>query len=129
MAAAATGPQLTGVQKAAILLIALGDQASAELLKRLDDEEVQSVSNAIAGLPAISPEQAEAVLEEFHSRTADAGRLGHGGVAYAKRILTTAFGPDGSKRHLERLPDLPGKGSGSHPLQRLEPQLLARFVR
>jgi len=90
---------------------------------------VQMVSNAIANLPSISVEHAELVLEEFRSMTADAVQVGHGGVAYAKRMLTNAFGPEGSKKHLERLPEGSGKGSHSHELQRAEPQLLARFVR
>jgi flagellar motor switch protein FliG len=130
MAASALAPAMTGLQKSAILLIALGDQASAELLKRLDDEEVQLVSNAIASLPAVSPEQAQAVLEEFLSVTQNARHVGHGGVDYAARILTAAFGSERSRKHLERLPSLSAKGSDSNEqLQRVDPQLLARFVR
>jgi flagellar motor switch protein FliG len=129
MAASAPLPHLTGVQKSAILLIALGEQGSAELLKHLSEDEVQMVSNAIASLPTISAEQAETVLEEFRSIAADAVQVGHGGVAYAKRMLTNAFGPERSKKHLERLPEASGKGSHSRELQRVEPQLLARFVR
>ncbi len=129
MAASAGLPQLTGVQKSAILLIALGDQGSAELLKHLSEEEVQMVSNAIASLPTISAEHAETVLEEFRSIAADAVQVGHGGPAFAKRMLTGAFGPEGSKKHLQRLPDTSAKGAHSRELQRVEPQLLARFVR
>jgi flagellar motor switch protein FliG len=129
LAASPGTPPLTGVQKSAILLIALGDHGSAELLKHLSEDEVQMVSNAIATLPAISMEHAEAVLEEFRSMAASAAQVGHGGVAFAKRILTSAFGPEGSKKHLERLPEASGKGSHSRELQRVEPQLLARFVR
>jgi flagellar motor switch protein FliG len=125
-AVSAAAPALTGVQKCAVLLIALGDQISGELLKRMSDEEVQMVSTAIATLPAISSEQAQAVLEEFRNSTAEAGQVGRGGVDYAKRILTNAFGPEGSKRHLDRLPVAPGK---DQHLQRVDPQLLARFVK
>jgi flagellar motor switch protein FliG len=74
-------------------------------------------------------EHAESVLEEFRSMAADAVQVGHGGAAYAKRMLTNAFGPEGSKKHLDRLPEASGKDSNSQQLQRLEPQLLARFVR
>jgi len=122
----AAGAALTGVQKCAVLLIALGDQISADLLKRMTDEEVQAVSNAIATLPAISSEQAQAVLEEFRNVTAEASQVGRGGVDYAKRILTSAFGPEGSKKHLDRLPSASGKDQN---LQRVDPQLLARFVK
>jgi len=128
MAAPAHATVLTGIQKAAILLISVGDQVSAELLKRLSDDEVQAVTAAIASLPAISREQAEAVLEEFRSATSHSGQ-GHGGVDFAKRILTSAFGAEGSKKHVERLPKAAGRSSDAgQRLQRLDPQLLARFV-
>jgi flagellar motor switch protein FliG len=128
MAAPAHATVLSGIQKAAILLISVGDQASAELLKRLSDDEVQAVTAAIASLPAISREQAEAVLEEFRSATSHSGQ-GHGGVDFAKRILTSAFGAEGSKKHVERLPKAAGRSSDAgQRLQRLDPQLLARFV-
>jgi len=128
MAAPAHAQVLSGIQKAAILLISVGDQVSAELLKRLSDDEVQAVTAAIASLPAITREQAEAVLEEFHSSTSQSGQ-GHGGVDFAKRILTSAFGAEGSKKHVERLPKAAGRSSDAgQRLQRLDPQLLARFV-
>src|ERR1041385_5483467 len=127
MAAPAHAPVLTGIQKAAILLVSVGDQVSAELLKRLSDDEVQAVTAAIASLPPISREQAEAVLEEFRSSTQLSG--GHGGVDFAKRILTSAFGAEGSKKHVERLPKAAGRSSDAgQRLQKLDPQLLARFV-
>jgi flagellar motor switch protein FliG len=95
---------LTGAQKAAILLIALGDQASAGLLKQLSEEQVQAVSGAIADLSAVTAAEAESVLQEFRDATSDVARVGPGGIAYAKRILTSAFGPEGSKKHLDQLP-------------------------
>src|SRR6185312_4367245 len=128
MAAPAHAQVLSGIQKAAILLISIGDQASAELIKRLGDDEVQVVTAAIASLPAISREQAEEVLEEFRAATSHSGQ-GHGGVDFAKRILTSAFGAEGSKKHVERLPKAAGRSSDAgQRLQRLDPQLLARFV-
>ena len=128
MAAPAHATVLSGIQKAAILLISVGDQVSAELLKRLGDDEVQAVTAAIASLPAITREQAEAVLEEFRGATSHSGQ-GHGGVDFARRILTSAFGAEGSKKHVERLPKAAGRSSDAgQRLQRLDPQLLARFV-
>jgi flagellar motor switch protein FliG len=130
MGATAVSLAFTGVQKCAILLVVLGDQISGELLKRLSDDEVQLVSNAVASLPVVSQEQVEAVIEEFRAETRDAVHLGHGGVDYAKRILTAAFGAEGSKKHMERLPKPAGKTSNvNQELQRVDPQLLARFVR
>ncbi len=128
MATAGMAPALTGLQKAAILLVALGDQASAEMLKHLSDDEVQAVTAAIATLPPVSTEQAEAVLDEFRAATQAALHVGHGGLNYARRILTSAFGPEGSKKHLDRLPKQ-DKEAANHELARVDPQQLARFVR
>jgi len=119
----------TGAQKSAILLIALGDQASAGLLKQLSEEQVQVVSSAIADLSSVSAAEAESVLEEFRDATSDVARVGPGGIAYAKRILTSAFGPEGSKKHLDQLPGSHGETGSSRHLHDVEPQLLARFVK
>jgi flagellar motor switch protein FliG len=107
----------------------LGAEASAGLLRYLSDEEVQMVSDAIANLPPVPLEQAEAVLEEFRDATNGALQVGHGGPEYARRMLTHAFGPDGSKKHIDRLPQGRGKAGFNQQLQRIEPQLLVRFVR
>jgi flagellar motor switch protein FliG len=129
MAAIATVPKLSGLQKTAILLVALGDEASGTLLKHLSDEEIERVSGAIADLPPITLEQAEASLEEFRQSTSDALQVGSGGFEYARRMLAHAFGPEGSKRHIERLPQGRDRQSGmNQQLQRVDPQLLVRFV-
>ena len=57
---------LKGVQKAAILMVALGDDISAEVFKCLEEEEIQDVSREIAMLKHIQPEVADQVVEEFH---------------------------------------------------------------
>jgi flagellar motor switch protein FliG len=124
---AGTAVALTGVQKSAILLVALGDDVSAELLRRLSDDEVESVTNAIAKLPAISVQQAEAVLAEFHAATSDPSRGGRGGSDFARRLITSAFGAEGAKKHLQRLPGSRDGGAGQ--LEKVDPQLLARLVR
>jgi flagellar motor switch protein FliG len=120
---------LTGAQKAAVLMIALGDQASVGLLKQLSEEQVQAVSGAIADLSSITAAEAESVLQEFRDATSDGSRVGSGGIAYAKRILTSAFGPEGSKKHLDQLPGPHGQMGSTRQLQNVEPQLLARFVK
>lgn len=125
-AAAATA--LTGLQKSAILLVALGDQVSADLLKCLDDDEVQKVTGAIANLPSITVQQAQTVLEEFEMASSDPLQAHGRGADYARRILTNAFGAEGSQKHLDRLPD-PAGSAATQQLQKVDPQMLARFVR
>jgi flagellar motor switch protein FliG len=129
MATAAMAPALTGLQKSAILLVALGDQVSADILKCLSEDDVQMVTGAIANLGSISVQQAQAVLEEFEMASSDPLKVPGRGADYARRILTNAFGAEGSQKHLERLPGASGESAASEQLQRVDPQMLARFVR
>lgn len=129
-AATALAPALSGVQKAAILLVALGDEASGALLKHLSDEEIEQVSAAITHLPPVPLAQAEAILEEFREAVNGALQVGRGGREYARRVLAQAFGPDGSKKHIEKLPPPRDRQSPiQQQLQKIEPQTLVRFVR
>ena len=61
-----SGEALPGVRKAAMLMILVGDKASAEIIKQLTEEEVQLVSREIARLEGISSEHSESLLEEFY---------------------------------------------------------------
>src|SRR5271156_5633220 len=97
-----TNGKLSGPQKAAILLVTLGEKLGGEILKQLNDEEVKAVSKAIARLEKVSADQTESVLEEFSQATSRGG--GRGGFDYAKRMLATAFGQEGAKRIAEHLP-------------------------
>src|SRR5580658_5208800 len=97
-----TTTKITGPQKAAILIVALGDKVGGELMKQLNDEEVRSVSKAIARLETVTPSQTESVLEEFCQMTGQSG--GRGGFEFAKRVLANAFGLEGAKRISEHLP-------------------------
>src|SRR5580704_2529827 len=119
---------LAGLHKVAILLVSLGDNACAELLKHLTEDEVQRIMEAIAQLRSVPEEQCRSVLEEFRSRLSDPALGRSGGLAFAKRALTAAFGPEGSQRHLERLPKTAAGAQSSQGLRNLDPTLLARFV-
>jgi flagellar motor switch protein FliG len=117
--------KITGPQKAAILLVALGDKLGGELLKQLNDEEVKAVSKAIARLDKVTPNQTESVLEEF----AQAAHTGaRGGFDYAKRMLANAFGPEGAKRIAEHLPKSSASNKNIESLQKADPQQLSRFL-
>jgi flagellar motor switch protein FliG len=126
---AITEAALSGIQKAAVLLIVLGDQVGAELVKHLTEDEIQLVGREVARLKQISPSQAEGVLEEFYQLTAAHGFVAKGGVDYARNMLMTAFGPDTAKRLIDRLMQALGDGlSTFDALQKADPQQLAKFL-
>ncbi len=93
-----------GVRKAAMLLISLGDQASAKIISQLSEDEIQRVSKEVAGLRSLSADKLESVLEEFSHLTMASDYVVSGGFEYARKMLVTAFGQDGGQRLLDRLP-------------------------
>jgi flagellar motor switch protein FliG len=120
---------LTGIEKAAILLVVLGDQASSNIVKHLSEDEVETVSREVARLKKVTPEDAEAVLEEFYQLTSAREYFARGGVDYAKSMLVKAFGPDASKRLIDRL--IAGLGEDMatfDALQKADPEQLAKFL-
>jgi len=94
---------LTGLRKAAMLLIVLGEQTSADLLQHLSEEDVQKVSREVARITAISAEQSEALLNEFHHLSQAGDYVARGGIDYARKLLMLAFNPETAKRMLDRL--------------------------
>jgi flagellar motor switch protein FliG len=126
---ASRAADLPGIRKAAMLLISLGDLASAKIVCQLSDDEVQRVSKEVARIRSISAEKLEIVLEEFHNLTIANDYVMSGGFEYARKMLVAAFGPEAGTRMLDRLPkDLAGKPSSFGALQKAEPKQLARFL-
>lgn len=120
---------LRGVQKAAALLILLGDQASAELIKHLPEDDVQAVTREIARLKKITPEQAETILEEFFQMTAARTYMVTGGIDYARSLLVNAFGPETARKVMDRMIKAMGADISSfEALQKADPQQLAKFL-
>jgi flagellar motor switch protein FliG len=120
--------KISGAQKAAILLVALGDKISGVVMKQLNDEEVKTVSKAIARLDNVTPAQTEAVLEEFSEKVRQSGG-GRGGFDFAKRVLANAFGPEGAKRIAEHLPRPVARANKNlESLQKADPTQLSRFI-
>lgn len=118
-----------GLRKAAVLMVILGDQISAEILKQMDEEEVQLLGREVARISSISNDQAESVLEEFYQMTMAREYVLKGGIDYAKKILMNAFGPEHAKRLVDRLVKTLGSELASFDtLQKADPQQLAKFI-
>ena len=83
---------LTGVQKAAILMIALGSENSAEVVKHLGDTEIEQLTLEMANVRKVSPEQRDYVVEEFHQMCIVSDYISQGGIEYAREVLERALG-------------------------------------
>ena len=95
--------QLSGRQKAAILLITLGPEVSAQVFKHLRDEEIEQLTLEIANVRKVDSEEKNAILTEFHQICVAQEFLTQGGIAYAKEILEKALGPAKAVEILNRL--------------------------
>ena len=95
--------RLTGRRKAAILLVTMGPERAARVLKNLEDSEVEALTIEIANLGKVTNEERKAVLEEFQSLTKAREMIISGGIEYAKEMLIKAFGPEKAMQIIERL--------------------------
>lgn len=95
--------RLTGRQKTAILLMALGEEASTQITQSLDPEEVEAISFEIAKMGRVEPEVVEAIIEEWKHSEKAAFSLASGGVEFARRVLEKAFGPAKAAHVLKRI--------------------------
>lgn len=120
---------IPGLRKAAITLVALGDQIGAEVFKLLEEEEIELLGKEISKLSAVTSEQSESVMEEFHQMSLAHEYMMKGGVDYAKRILNAAFGPDSARSIIDRLVKSIGSDFASFDsLQKADPQQVAKFI-
>src|SRR5712692_952978 len=112
-----------------MLLVVLGEGPSAQLLQQLTEDEVQRVSREVAKITAISAEQSEAVLEEFHQMSTAGDYVARGGMDYARKLMQRAFDPEHAKRLLDRLTKALGADATSFDaIQKADPQQLAKFI-
>lgn len=84
--------ELTGKQKAAILLIALGPEASANIFKNLREDEIEQLTLEIANVRRVDNSDKERIMHEFHQLVIAQEYITHGGIEYAKDILEKALG-------------------------------------
>lgn len=95
--------RLTGKQKAAILLISLGPDVSAEVYKHLSEEEVERLSLEISTIQKVDSDLKESIVEQFHQIALAQQYISQGGVGYAKTVLEKAFGNQEATNIINRL--------------------------
>jgi flagellar motor switch protein FliG len=121
--------RISGAQKAALLMLSIGDEASSAILRELDEEEIQLISQPIARVNAVTSSETERVLEEFYQMSVARNYVIKGGIEYARKILLNAVGPDQAKRMLDKLMKSLGNETLSFDaLQKTDPQQLAKFI-
>jgi flagellar motor switch protein FliG len=95
--------QLTGIQKSALLLIALDVDSSAELLKNIDADDVEAISAEISQVKNTSSQTFDGVMNEFHNMVKAREYVLEGGIDYARAILEKSFGLNKAVEIIEKV--------------------------
>ena len=95
--------KMSGLQKSAILLIALGPEKSASIFKHLKEEEIEELTLEIANTRSITPQIKEGVIEEFYQVCLAQQYIAEGGIGYAKELLEKALGAEKAMSVIGRL--------------------------
>ncbi|MBR3602351.1 MAG: flagellar motor switch protein FliG [Lachnospiraceae bacterium] len=86
--------KMSGLQKSAVLLIALGPEKSARIFKHLKEEEIEELTLEIANTRSITPQIKEGIIEEFYQLCLAQQYIAEGGIGYAKELLEKALGTE-----------------------------------
>ena len=125
--------KLGGLQKAAILLIALGPERSASIFKHLKEEEIEELTLEIANTRSITPQIKDGVIDEFYQVCLAQQYTAEGGITYAKELLEKALGPEKAYGE-EKALDVIGKLTASLQvkpfefIRKTEPSQLLNFI-
>lgn len=117
---------MTGTQKAAIALMALGEDASAPLVRHLQEDELERIAREMALMGPVSADIGEQVLHELSS-SAGPSTMGAGGIEQARRLLSKTLQPDQAQRILDRVVHSLTTSAGFASLERVNPEQLSKF--
>jgi flagellar motor switch protein FliG len=118
----------SGLRKAAIVTLLLGEEATAEVFRHLTEEEIESLVKEMAALGQVPQSTGERVLEEFHQTVIAADYVARGDVDYARRVLNKTLGPDVARRILDRVLRSFQSTAGFTSLEKADPQQLSKFI-
>src|ERR1700691_885745 len=119
--------ELAGTQRAAILLMSLGEQDAANVLKQLSAREVQKLGIAMAELKEVSREQMSAVLDKFIGIADGKANIAGGSQDYVRRVLTQAVGKQKTDMLLDRV-TTGQTGQGIEALKWMEAKAVAQII-
>jgi len=118
---------IPGPVKAAIVMVALGPEASGKVFQILEEPEVEHLSTEIARLDNISSEVREAVLQEFHDLAMAHQYISQGGMEYARTVLENALGPKRASEILEKVQQKI-RTTGFNLLENIDPKQLVNYI-
>lgn len=117
---------MSGARKAAIALVAVGEEGASAILKNLSEHEIERIAREIAAMGSVPADVGEQVLIELNT-SASSARPALGGVDQARRILNKSLGPEQSRRIVDRIVQSLNTSAGFASLERANPKQLSKF--
>jgi flagellar motor switch protein FliG len=121
-------PAEDGIEKSAILLIALGEDYAAEVLKHLGPKDVQKLGHAMAALKSVPRTRVAEVLAEFQSTAEDSAAVNFDTDSYVRSVLTKALGDDKASNLISRILQ-PGDTNGIEGLKWMDAPTVADLIK
>src|SRR3974390_3020461 len=114
---------MSGARKAAIVMVAVGEELARKILRDLPEVDVQRITEELADLRGITPAMSSAILEEFWQLLETQNFMVHGGLEYASRLLVETFGKERAEELLMLVRRSQEAAQGNlAKLQRTDPQ-------
>lgn len=119
---------LSGTDRAAVLLMTLGEEAASAVLKHLRPKEVQSIGSAMTNLPGVSRAQLAAVIEDFSATVEEQTPIGLGSEEYVRKVLVQALGEERARSLIDRIL-VGGQSKGLESLKWMDGRSVADMIR
>jgi flagellar motor switch protein FliG len=123
-----TGTAMTRTQKAAVVLLAMGEDASAEVFKHFSEHEIEVLVREISTLGAVPPGDTAHVMEEFHAAAVAADISIRGDDDFSRRVITRTHGADAARKIAERVHKSAPARSAFSVLERADPRQVSKFI-
>lgn len=119
---------MSGLRKAAIVMLLLGEEATSEVFKHLSEDEIEVVAKEMAALGQVQSHITETVLDEFHQSAGAMEFITRGDIEYAKRVLRKSVGEDAARRLIERVLRQFQSTAGFTSIEKADPEQLSKFI-
>src|SRR6201992_4112566 len=118
----------SGTERAAILLLTLGEREAAEVLKQMGAKEVQRIGAAMAKLQSVSKEEVQSVIAEFTSSVENQTSVGVGTDEFLRKVLIDALGPEKASGIIDRI-SVGRSTKGVEALKWMDGRAVAELIR
>jgi flagellar motor switch protein FliG len=122
------GSELSGAERAAVLLMSLGEQDAAAILKHMDPRDVEAVGLAMAALPSVSKDRAENVVQSFLQKLDSGDNFAVDKPEFVKKVMAASFGKQRGELMVDRILSGATGGAGIDALKWMDPRAVAQIV-